>query len=234
MNIQLVLVDFDDTIVDTAPRFSNARRQLFELLATHGFDAEHAERVHHHEVDPELRAKFGFGPHRLEFAFLETYHRLREQLGAELNQDVAAACAALGRSVRGTPPALEGALDALRRLAAAHPTVLYTQAGDAEYQLACVREAGILDILPERRVRIAASKGEADFLRALHDYDVEDASEVWMIGNSMRSDVNPALAAGANAILVESNDPWHYDMVEPLSDRYLTATSFVAAVNLLL
>ena len=38
--VDMVLVDFDDTIVETAPRFQNARRRLFEMMATHGFDAE--------------------------------------------------------------------------------------------------------------------------------------------------------------------------------------------------
>jgi hypothetical protein len=54
-----------------------------------------------------------------------------------------------------------------------------------------------------------------------------------MIGNSMRSDVNPALQAGANAILVEAAELWHYDMEEPHSESYLTAPSFVAAVDVL-
>ena len=63
-DIELVLVDFDDTIVETAPRFQNARRRLFEMMATHGFDAEACERVHHHEIDPLMLAQYGLGPGR--------------------------------------------------------------------------------------------------------------------------------------------------------------------------
>ena len=54
-----------------------------------------------------------------------------------------------------------------------------------------------------------------------------------MVGNSIRSDVNPALASGANAILVEAADPWHYDIVEPHSPDYVTVSSFADAARFL-
>ena len=232
-DIDLVFVDFDDTIVDTAPRFSGARRELFRLLGSLGYGVEDAERVHHDEIDPEMRALHGFGPHRLEHSFRETYHRLRERAGHDADETFAERCAALGRAVAGTPTAFSGAVDALKRLAAVHRTVLYTQAGDSSYQMQCIRDVGILDILGIESVRIAVTKGLPDFTAALKQYRIADASRSWMIGNSIRSDVNPALEAGANAILVEASDPWHYDMVEPYSSNYLTAASFVDAVAIL-
>jgi FMN phosphatase YigB (HAD superfamily) len=176
----LVFVDFDDTIVDTAPRFSGARRQLFDLLGRFGYSAEEAERLHHHEIDPEMRDRFGFGPHRLEHSFRETYHRLRLKAGHDVDESMADQCAQLGRAVAGPPPALDGAVDALRTLASRVRVVLYTQAGDAAYQLSCIRAAGILDFLPESRIRIAVSKGVDDFRDALRAFDVSDASDVWM------------------------------------------------------
>jgi hypothetical protein len=54
-----------------------------------------------------------------------------------------------------------------------------------------------------------------------------------MVGNSIRSDVNPALASGANAIFVEAADPWHYDIVEPHSPDYVTVSSFADAARFL-
>jgi putative hydrolase of the HAD superfamily len=232
-HIELVLVDFDDTIVDTAPRFARARRALFDLLGTHGYGAEEAERIHHHEIDPEMRAVHGFGPHRLEHSFRETYNRLRTRAGHDVDDALIERCAALGRAVAGTPSAFDGAIDALRKLAALFPTVLYTQAGDPSYQMECIRGVGVLDIISAARIRIAASKGPDDFAHALAQFDVQDPSKVWMIGNSMRADVNPALQAGANAILVETAELWHYDAADPYSDGFLEAPSFVAAVEML-
>ena len=223
-----------DTIVDTHPRFAQARRDLFALLDRAGYTAAEAERLHHEEIDPAMRELHGFGPQRLEHTFLQTYERMRAAAGRDVDDALAEQCAALGRAVAGTPPAFAGAVQALRRLAARHPTVLYTQSGNPHYQLSCVRETGILDILPEERVRIAGGKGTTDFLATLDAYGIADPAGVWMVGNSMRSDINPALEAGANAILVETNDPWEYDLVDPFSPHFHRVPSFPHAVDLLL
>jgi putative hydrolase of the HAD superfamily len=231
--VALVLVDFDDTLVDTAPRFQHARRSLLALLQESGFDAEAAHTMLYHEVDPAMREQYGLGPRRMEPAFVETYRRLCATHGTPEVAAVAARAAALGRGCYGPPPAFEGALDALRRLAAAHRTVVYTQSGDMEYQLENVRGTGIIDIVAEDDVRVCDRKDAAMFVETLASYGVDDPAAAWMIGNSIRSDINPALQAGANAILVETADPWEYDLVEPLSSRFHRVVSFPDAVDLL-
>lgn len=232
--VRLVLVDFDDTLVDTAPRFQNARRDLFRLLSAAGFSEADARRVHHEEVDPLMRKRFGLGPRRMEHAFRATYESLCTASAWPIDEQVAERAAALGRSVAGTPPLLNGSLDALARLAAAFPTALYTQAGDPEYQIGCVRECGILDVIPLERVQICERKTTEQFRRVVRDFGIGDPADVWMVGNSMRSDINPALEAGANAIYVEVADPWEFDLVEPVAETFHHVSSFTEAVDLLL
>lgn len=232
--IELVLVDFDDTLVDTAPRFRRGRTRFFELLAQEGFAADEIERVHHDEVDQEMIRRHGFGPYRLEPSFRETYLRLCRYAGRSAKAEVLDACRAYAADVAGTPPCLDGALDALRQLADALPTVVYTQAADTDYQLGCVRGSGVLDVVTPERVHIAPHKTAAEFRATLSRYGVADPAAAWMVGNSMRSDVNPALEAGANAILVEAAEPWQYDDVEPVSDAFVRVSTFADAVTYLL
>lgn len=233
-DIELVLVDFDDTIVETAPRFQNARRRLFEMLIAHGFEADACERVHHHEVDPIALGQYGLGPGRLIHSFPETYRRLCAAFGRTPDNATVEEIIALAHSVAGTPPALEGALDALGRLARELPTIVYTQAGDVDYQLLCLREAGVLDVVGPERVRVTDVKTTARFLEALADLGVAGPERAWMIGNSVRSDVNPALEAGANAILIEIDDPWHHDYAEPVHTGFPVVRSLSEAAALLL
>jgi putative hydrolase of the HAD superfamily len=233
-DIKLVLVDFDDTLVDTAPRFQRARRALFDLLVGLGFDEDLVRRIHHEEIDPVMRSRFGLGPQRLEHAFRETYEHLCASAGLPRDESFAEQCAGFGRTVAGTPPLLDGSLAALRTLAHALPTVIYTQSGDAAYQLACVTECGVLDVVQHERVRITDRKTNEQFAAVLAEFGIGDASTVWMIGNSMRSDINPALACGANAIFVDVDDPWEFDVVEPIHEEFHRVRSFPEAVEFLL
>jgi putative hydrolase of the HAD superfamily len=74
-----------------------------------------------------------------------------------------------------------------------------------------------------------------DALRSiLRDLKIDDPKTVWMIGNSMRSDINPALEAGANAIFVDVENPWEFDVVEPISSAYHSVRTFGEAVDFLL
>jgi putative hydrolase of the HAD superfamily len=231
--IELVLVDFDDTIVDTGPRFQQARRSLITLMGEAGFDEAVAREMLFDRVDPGMREQYGLGPRRMEPAFVETYRRLVQEHRARYDEDVARRAAELGRACYGAAPAFDGALDALRRLSAVHRTAIYTQSGDLEYQRNCVREAGIIEIVAEDHVHVCGRKDVEAFREALELFDVGEPSHAWMVGNSMRSDVNPALEAGANAILVDTHDPWEYDLVDPVSPRFHRVATFREAVDLL-
>lgn len=232
--LELALVDFDDTLVETAPAFQEAREALFRRLEEEGFSREEAEEVHYREVEPELLAVFGMGPFRMEPSFRDTYLRLCARRGIPPRMEVAAACGALGREFLGHPRVMEGSLEALARLASRFPTVLYSQASHREYQLGRIRDAGVLDILPESRVRITPYKTLEAFLEVLRDFGVSDPAAAVMIGNSLRSDINPALLAGAQAVLVEPYEMWEYDRVPPVSPRFLRFPSFPVAVEHLL
>lgn len=233
MTADLILVDFDDTLVETAPRFRRARQALFARLVAYGFDEALAHRVHHDEVDPAMLERYGLGPGRLEPSFRETYLRLCALERREADPVAADACAALADGVAGTPPPLDGALEALARLADARPTALYTQSSEPDYQLRCVREAGVLDVLPPERVRICERKTTAEFRATLAHFGTTDPEHVWMVGNSVRSDINPALSVGARAILVEAVEPWIGDIATPVSDDFVRRSDFPSAVEYL-
>ena len=232
--MQLVLVDFDDTLVETAPAFQKAREALFRRLEEEGFSREESHRVHHEEVDPDLLSRHGMGPFRMEPSFRETYRRLCAVHGREEETGVTEACGALGRDFLGRPQIMDGSLDALRELAAGIPTVIFSQAAQTEYQMGRIREAGVTDILNEDRVFITPRKTPDTFLEALERFQVRDPSRATMVGNSIRSDINPALTAGAAAILVEPYEMWHYDNVPPMSQDFRRFPDFPSAATFIL
>ncbi len=231
---ELVLVDFDDTLVETAPAFQQAREALFERLEVEGFPRTEVERLHHEVVEPELLAVFGMGPFRLEPSFRETYVRLCVQAGRPPDPRTAEECAALGRDFMGHPVLLEGALEALDALARRYPTILYSQASHPEYQMGRIRDAGAPRVLPENRIHISPEKNAEDYRRTVQRFGASSPERTVMVGNSIRSDVNPALEAGGQAILVEPYEMWVYDRVEPVRTDFLRFTTFPEAVRHLL
>lgn len=233
MVLDLVLVDFDDTLVDTGPRFSQRRDRLFRFLEDQGFEREEIERVHHEVVDSELLGILGFGPFRLGPSFRDTYVRLCVFHQRTPDLAVARQAEGLAQGVEKASPPLPGALEALEQLARRVPTGIYTQSGFPEYQLKCMEDAGVLEIVPPTRVRVTPEKTTAAFRETARALGARAGPGVWMVGNSVRSDVNPALAAGARAIWVNAGEGWHHDRAHLLRPTPTTST-FAEAVDRLL
>ncbi len=55
-----------------------------------------------------------------------------------------------------------------------------------------------------------------------------DPARVWMIGNSPKSDVNPALAAGLNAVFIPHAHTWvlEKEEIRPVQGRLLVLERF--------
>lgn len=204
------------------------------MLEVLGARSEMVQRIHHDRIDPVMLERYGFGPARLEHSFRATYEAVCEELRLPMIAELAEQCAEFGRGVAGTPPLFEGALVALERLSRRFRTVVYTQARNRVYQSRCVQEAGVSAVVGPDAVHICDLKTVVAFRETLALLGVADLGRVWMVGNSIRSDVNPALEAGANAILIEVAEPWEFDLVEPVSNDFVRVRTFSEAVDYLL
>jgi putative hydrolase of the HAD superfamily len=105
---------------------------------------------------------------------------------------------------------IEGVPETLEYLASRHDLTLYTKGHPEEQKLKIDRSGlgvwfGHTAIVREKdRQAYAALVAE----RSL------DPALTWMIGNSPKSDINPALAAGLNAVFVPHERTWHLEKTE--------------------
>ena len=78
-------------------------------------------------------------------------------------------------------------------------------------------------------VEIVPEKNSATYREVVSKYSLP-ADSTWMIGNSPKSDINPALAAGLNAVFVPHGDTWileHEEVVKvEAPSRLLVVESF--------
>jgi putative hydrolase of the HAD superfamily len=94
--------------------------------------------------------------------------------------------------------------ETLAELATRHRLILMTKGNHAE-QADKLDRSGLASYFSA--VEIAAEKDPATYREVLHRHELAPHAS-WMIGNSPRSDINPALAAGLNAVFLFHKDTW--------------------------
>lgn len=213
----LICIDFDDTLVANQEHFDQAERRLFSLLAPYGDAA--GLRPAFDAADLRLHQ---LGRHRNRFlmAVLTTYAQVTGTDCVPLSKlpELAAIAA---HPYDAHPEPKPGAAETLARLRAAGcgPLWLVT-AGDAVVQAGRVRRSGLLPYFDA--VHVVEEKTPEVFAALGHGY-----TRRWMVGNSPRSDILPAAAAGFVPLYVRV-PTWTLDLA-PLPPGVAEFPSFAAA-----
>src|SRR5205085_11166015 len=108
---------------------------------------------------------------------------------------------------------MPGIAETLDYLSPRHNLYLVTK-GDHVEQSGKVERSGLKHHF--RSVEVVAEKNAASYLDLLNRHQLPPRS-TWMVGNSPRSDINPALAAGLNAVFVPHGQTWileHEDLAQ--------------------
>jgi putative hydrolase of the HAD superfamily len=110
---------------------------------------------------------------------------------------------------------IEGVAETLEYLNARHELLLCTKGHPAEQQ-SKIDRSGLASHF--HHVRIVREKDVALYRGLKAERAVTDTG-CWMIGNSPRSDINPALAAGIGAVYIPHANTWHLEH-EPLPEYH--------------
>ena len=85
-----------------------------------------------------------------------------------------------------------------------HTLILVTK-GDPIEQTDKLSRSGVANFF--QAVEVLPEKHRSAYVDLIARHQIEPSS-TWMIGNSPRSDINPALSAGLNAIFVPHHSTW--------------------------
>lgn len=205
---QLWVFDGDDTLWYVEPLYDTARSAAAALVAEAGFDAMYWEREQR-IIDVANVATYGVSPERFPTSCVEAYRRSAHLAGCqprrELEEAVWAAAETVFGAVAPVHPQARRVVDALR----AHGPALLLTKGDERIQLKRIADAGLVDAFDE--VRVVSQKDEKAFERLLEAHHFAP-SMAWSIGNSLRSDINPAVRIGMNAVWIDAH-VWEYERV---------------------
>lgn len=199
--------DADDTLWQNEQFFRLTQDRFTRLLA------DHAEPEHLHErlLEAERRnlGHYGFGVKGFTLSMIET---AIEVTGARVDARVIAEILAAGREMLEHPiELLPHAEAAVRALAASHRVLLITK-GDLLDQERKLAQSGLGDLF--HGVEIVSNKSPAIY-GAIFARHGAAADSAMMVGNSLKSDVIPAIEAGAVGVHVPHGLTWALEHAEP-------------------
>jgi putative hydrolase of the HAD superfamily len=207
---QTLLIDADDTLWENNVYFERAIEQFISFLNHHEFSPEQVREVLN-DVERECIVTHGYGLHSFAHALVRTFERLSvnpvtPELHAQINSFTHKIA---DHAIELLPEVTE----TLEYLANRHRLVLVTKGAVPE-------QAGKIERSELKKhfaaTEIVAEK-DSQIYRALVEKHSLVPASTWMIGNSPRSDINPALAAGLHAVFVPHGNTWvlEHDEVNP-------------------
>jgi len=200
MPIRLICLDADDTLWSHESYFQQAARRYADLLAPHADATASTERLAAIE-DRNLHV-YGYGVKGFILTMLET---ALEIAGDGLDAAMTRAILGIGQDLMRHPiDLLDGVAAALGPLAERAPLVLVSK-GDLFHQEMKLAASGLGDRFSG--VEIVSEKTPEVYRRVFERYRSAPEAAV-MVGNSLRSDIWPALAAGAWAVHIPSEFEW--------------------------
>src|ERR1700730_9355364 len=198
-----LLMDADDTLWENNIYFEQAIDDFIAFLNHSRLSPSEVRSV----LD-DVERLMGYGSTNFFKRLVETYCRLAEK---ELCDDDFKRIRQFGEFIRSQPLQLiDGVKETLDYLSPRHDLLLLTK-GDTEEQKLKVERSGIEGFF--RQVIIVPEKDVATYHRVVSELRVEP-KHTWMVGNSPRSDINPSLAAGLNAVYIPHPHTWHLEHEE--------------------
>jgi putative hydrolase of the HAD superfamily len=199
---QTLLLDADDTLWENNIHYERAFEEFVHVL-----DHAHLSPSEIRQVLDRFEMANGFGARAFARSLTETFAELSGVSDSEAIERVEQ----LGlRILEIEMEIIEGVESTLRALRPHHDLILFTK-GDLEEQQLKIQRSGIGHYFDAHIV--AADK-------KVHTYaEVTDSlglnpDHTWMVGNSTKSDIQPALEAGLHAVFIPHPMTWHLEHID--------------------
>lgn len=203
MPIRLICLDADDTLWHNMRHFNATEDALLRMLQP--FADAGVARTALEACEARNLPVYGYGAKGFTLSMIETAVEL---CGDALRPEMVSELLAAGRALLAHPvELLDGVAETLDALADRGALVLVTK-GDLLHQEVKLAASGLGDRFAG--IEIVSDKTADTFRRVFARHGVA-AAEAIMAGDSMRSDVLPALEAGAWAAYVPQENAWSHE-----------------------
>ena len=218
---QFLIIDADDTLWENNIYFEQAFEEFVSFLDHSRLNPKEVREVLDAIEETNARTH-GYGTHNFARNLRQTYERLCERAISE--EDTRTVIGFAHRILECPMEVIDGVADTLQYLSARHDLTLFTK-GHAEEQKLKIDRSGLARFFAH--TAIVKEKDAAAYHQLVAERGM-DAERTWMIGNSPKSDINPALEAGLNAVFVPHAHTWVLERQEirPGAGRLLVLERF--------
>jgi putative hydrolase of the HAD superfamily len=204
---QTLLIDADDTLWENNIYFERAIAAFIGYLNHHAYTPAEVRKALN-DVERETILSHGYGLTSFTRSLVACFQRLSPE---PLTDGKRKRIESFAQSIAEQEiELLPGVDEALTELASRHRLILMTKGNHAE-QADKLARSGLAPHFAG--VEIVAEKDPATYRAVIARYELSPHTS-WMIGNSPKSDINPALAAGLHAVFLFHKDTWVLEHAE--------------------
>ena len=226
-HFSVIAFDADDTLWDCQGHFEYVCEQLYSLLAPWASHDEAAQALF--ATERKNMDQLGYGTKAFSLSVLETAMRVsNNELPTERLAWLQQQCYTLLHLPATPLPGVQETLSQLQK--DGHQMVVFTK-GELLDQENKLQRSGLSGFFSH--VEITSNKSEKEFAQLCQKLNITP-EQLLMVGNSLRSDIAPALAIGAWAVHIPYHITWELEHSEAFQhDRLLEIVHFNELIPIL-
>jgi putative hydrolase of the HAD superfamily len=214
---QNLLIDADDTLWENNIYFERAITDFISFLNHHAYTPDEVRHVLY-DVERENIRQHGYGMHSFARALVVCFEKLSvDPVTPELHERIRDIAFQIAEHPMEFLP---GVPETVAELSQRHRLLMVTK-GNFTEQMGKVERSGLKEYFTA--IEVVAEKDATAYRNVVDKYGLIP-ERTWMIGNSPKSDINPAIEAGLHAVFVPHENTWMLERDElrkHISDSHL-------------
>ena len=210
----IVIFDGDDTLWETEPLYDIARSEAERIVTEAGLNGQRFEELQR-TIDIDNFSRMGLSPTRFPTSSVQAYESLALTSGFEVSESTSRKVYSASADVFDrVAPLRPHAQDVLENLGLSYRLILLTK-GDENVQTRRIDDSGLARYFTT--IRIVPDKDATAFRDLLAGLRAR-ADAAWSVGNSLPSDILPAVESGMNAIWIDAHVWGHERLREQIPE----------------